>query len=111
MMKVKYNNKLVFNLPNEYNVDERLNLVNQILESYTAYFTYTKDQDTRYDDNIRRVLDGFAYYLVTSKKMADNGKALNNDKEIMRKRKIDNRKRTEIHLHDSIAYSSTYDGI
>lgn len=109
-MKVRYNNKLVFNLPNEYDVDERLNVINQILESYTSYFTYTKDQDTRYDDNIRRVLDGFAYYLVTAKKINEGGNALNNDKEIMRKRKIDNRKKTEIHLHDSIAYGSTFDG-
>lgn len=109
-MKVRYNNKLVFNLPNEYDVDERLNVINQILESYTAYFTYTKDQDTRYDDNIRRVLDGFAYYLVTAKKTNESGNALNNDKEIMRKRKIDSRKKTEIHLHDSIAYGSTFDG-
>lgn len=109
-MKVRYNKKLVFNLPNEYDLDERLVLINQILNSYSAYFEYTPSNDTRYDDNIRRVLDNFAYYLVTFKKVTEDGKSLNNDKEIMRRKKIDNRKKTEIHLHDSIAYSSTFDG-
>lgn len=108
-MKVKYSDKLVFNLPQEFDIDERKEYVEMLLSTYSKYFNYTEDHDTRYDDNINRVLDAFAYYLCTAKKYDEDGKFINNDKEIMRRRKIENRRKTEMPLHDSVAYGSTYD--
>lgn len=107
-MKVKYNNKLVFNLPYEYSEKQRLKYVSSLLESYSKFFEFTENQDTPYDRNIHRVLNQFGYYLVTATKHNEDGKALRNDKEVMRVKKINNRRNTELPLFDSLAYSSRY---
>lgn len=97
-MRVKYNEHILFDLPNKYNLEERLRLIEYILDEQKDLFTYTEQHDTRYDENINRVLDQFAYYLLTSDKETPDGKKLRNDVYIMRKHKMKSRYR-ELQLY------------
>lgn len=84
-MKVYYDSDLVFDLPTTYGLEERLDLINEILETYDDKFQLAYDDGNIHDQKIYRVLDKFAYYLCTYQTKQENGKALYKDSEVIRK--------------------------
>lgn len=84
-MKVYYNSDLTFDLPTTYGLQERLSLINQILENYKEKFVFSYEKDNLCDKKISRVLDKFAYYLCTYQTKQEDGKALYKDSNIIRK--------------------------
>ena len=74
-MKVYYNSDLTFDLPTTYGLQERLSLINQILENYKEKFVFSYEKDNLCDKKISRVLDKFAYYLCTYQTKQEDGKA------------------------------------
>lgn len=84
-MKVYYDSDLVFDLPTTYGLEERLDLINQILDTYDDKFQLAYDDGNIHDQKIYRVLDKFAYYLCTYQTKQENGKALYKDSEVIRK--------------------------
>lgn len=84
-MKVYYDSDLVFDLPTTYGLEERLDLINEILDTYDDKFQLAYDDGNIHDQKIYRVLDKFAYYLCTYQTKQENGKALYKDSEVIRK--------------------------
>lgn len=84
-MKVYYDSDLVFDLPTTYGLKERLDLINEILDTYDDKFQLAYDDGNIHDQKIYRVLDKFAYYLCTYQTKQENGKALYKDSEVIRK--------------------------
>lgn len=84
-MKVYYDRDLIFDLPATYGLDERLSLINEILDTYDDKFQLSYEKDNLHDQKIYRVLDKFAYYLCTYQTKQANGKALYKDSEVIRK--------------------------
>lgn len=84
-MKVYYDNNLVFDLPTTYDLEERLSLINCLLNDYEDKFQLNYEKDNVHDKKVYRVLDKFAYYLCTYQTHQENGKALYKDSEIIRK--------------------------
>lgn len=84
-MKVYYDSDLVFDLPTTYGLEERLDLINEILDTYDDKFQLAYDDGNIHDQKIYRVLDKFAYYLCTHQTKQENGKALYKDSEVIRK--------------------------
>lgn len=99
-MKVRYNKDISFELPDSYNLEERLELINKILKDQEKLFVFSDDGETKYDHNIRRVLDWFSYYLCTHNKLNENGKQLRKDSEIIRKKRKKNIQKRELPLFD-----------
>lgn len=85
IIKVYYDSNLVFDLPSTYELEERLALINSILDKHKDKFQFCYEKDSVYDMKISRVLDKFAYYLCTYQTKQANGKALYKDSEIIRK--------------------------
>ena len=84
-MKVYYDSDLVFDLPTTYGLEERLDLINEILDTYDDKFQLAYDDGNIHDQKIYRVFDKFAYYLCTYQTKQENGKALYKDSEVIRK--------------------------
>ncbi|MBU5669644.1 hypothetical protein KQI68_07295 [Peptoniphilus sp. MSJ-1] len=84
-MKVYYDNELSFDLPATYDLEERLTLINCLLEDYADKFELSHEANNVHDNKIYRVLDKFGYYLCTYKTHHPDGKALYKDSEIIRK--------------------------
>lgn len=84
-MKVYYDSDLVFDLPTTYGLEERLDLINEILDTCDDKFQLAYDDGNIHDQKIYRVLDKFAYYLCTYQTKQENGKALHKDSEVIRK--------------------------
>ena len=80
-MKVYYDSDLVFDLPTTYGLEERLDLINEILDTYNDKFQLAYDDGNIHDQKIYRVLDKFAYYLCTYQTKQENGKALYKDRQ------------------------------
>lgn len=96
-MRVRYNEQIEFELPNEYDESKRLHCVKTLLKEHDDLFQYTKNQDTKHDSNIHRVLDLLAYYLITANKHNPDGSLLRNNLYIMTEYKQRERKK-ELHL-------------
>lgn len=107
-MKVNYNKNLIFVLPDEFDQQERLELIEDYLDSYAEHFIYTEEQDTLYDENIHRVLGQFSYYLCTANKINEYGNAMRNDKHIIRAKKKRNNHRREMSLFESLSHSTQH---
>lgn len=84
-MKVYYDSDLVFDLPATHGLDERLALINEILDTHEDKFQLSYEDGNIHDQRIYRVLDKFAYYLCTYQTKQTNGKALYKDSEVIRK--------------------------
>lgn len=93
-MKVQYDSNLIFDLPTNYDLDERLLLINCLLDDYSDILFLSDELDNKHDFKVSKVLDGFAFYLCTYKTN------INKDSEVIRTRRASTIKKKEIPLFD-----------